>query len=994
MPETPIKDDTQPQPVITSQGPYYTYPGPAFSPPPKRSGCGCWIAGLSTGFVVTVLVIIGLFLPPISLGDRLFGTRYAMLSPQNNAVAIDGITLIVDPAEPGQNFGISLDTIGLNEFLSRSDVDWVPAARAALPPYLALQSSIFTIKSTGDAPDTVTLLFDVPPTAGNPDVLDLYRWDDVSGQWFFLPSHMTSDGKLRTSVHEVPGYTAIFQASPLAPLVLTRLESGQRISSDIAGLSTIISPSGMQPALPTNQNRTLVGNPAGGFDVAASYLVMPYVHNFADPRATDPNTVISLISNRELRDEHIHELTAFASAGQYDGLMIDYRDLSVDQRANFSVFIRDLAERMHSAHLVLGVAVPAAENINGTWETGAYDWRLIGQYADYVQVNLSFDPTAYAPGPDRLVEAMLRWAVGEVSRYKLIGGMSALSIQQVMATGDFTPIAYDQALVPLGDVNLEVLATPGGTVLPGSEIRIGLDGFDALPGVDTTIQAPFVDYYAADGTEVTSRMWLTTGDALRYRMDRLSLFAMGGVAFADLLADGVVSDVPEAILKYKIQLPNQPSAAELVLNWRIESAAGKITEFTTGFRDEIVVTLDAPDGNYAVNVDVAGGSISSSRGGAAVALFAATATATPLPTSTPSPSPTVTPTLAPIVPTVPPAENPGGSGNVAPPSGNAGAAIRPGAGSIALGSFEYGGHVTSAGSERAINAMRNAGMSWMKVQIQWRPGGGTGQASEAISQAHGAGFKILLGIVGNQADLAAGGGDYIRQFGAFIGDVAALGPDAIEVWNEPNIAREWPQGQISGANYTALLREAYSSAKARNGSVMIISAALAPTGAEAAYPGQVVNDDNFLRQMVESGAMSFMDCLGMHYNEGIISPRSTSGDPRDNFYSRYLPTMIDLYWNISGGQRPICITELGYLSPEGFPPLSAFWSWAQNVTVAQQAAWLADAAAYVSNTGRVKLMIVWNVDFQNYGPDDPMAGFAMIRPDGSCPACGAMAGAR
>ncbi len=38
-------------------------------------------------------------------------------------------------------------------------------------------------------------------------------------------------------------------------------------------------------------------------------------------------------------------------------------------------------------------------------------------------------------------------------------------------------------------------------------------------------------------------------------------------------------------------------------------------------------------------------------------------------------------------------------------------------------------------------------------------------------------------------------------------------------------------------------------------------------------------------------------------------------------------------------------------------------------------------------------MIVWNVDFTGYG-SDPQAGYAMIRPDGSCPACEALAAAR
>ncbi len=39
----------------------------------------------------------------------------------------------------------------------------------------------------------------------------------------------------------------------------------------------------------------------------------------------------------------------------------------------------------------------------------------------------------------------------------------------------------------------------------------------------------------------------------------------------------------------------------------------------------------------------------------------------------------------------------------------------------------------------------------------------------------------------------------------------------------------------------------------------------------------------------------------------------------------------------------------------------------------------------------VRLMIVFNVDFSTYGAD-PQAGYAIIRPDGTCPACTALAG--
>jgi hypothetical protein len=281
----------------------------------------------------------------------------------------------------------------------------------------------------------------------------------------------------------------------------------------------------------------------------------------------------------------------------------------------------------------------------------------------------------------------------------------------------------------------------------------------------------------------------------------------------------------------------------------------------------------------------------------------------------------------------------------------------------------------------------------MKVQLQYGPGLDASVAQSVINEARGRNFRVLLGIVGNPADVANGGTAYLDQFAGFLGGVAAYGPDAIEVWNEPNLDREWPEGQISGTLYVEMLRRAYNAIKAANSSVMVISGAPAPTGAEAAYPGRVMNDDRWIAEVVAAGGLQYMDCLGAHYNEGIVPPSQTSGDPRDNYYTRYFYGILNTYWNLIGGQRPICFTELGYVTPEGYPPLDSFFSWGQNTTVAQQAAWLAEAAALASQSGRVRLLIVWNVDFTFYGAD-PQAGYAIVRPGGGCPACDALAAAR
>ena len=52
--------------------------------------------------------------------------------------------------------------------------------------------------------------------------------------------------------------------------------------------------------------------------------------------------------------------------------------------------------------------------------------------------------------------------------------------------------------------------------------------------------------------------------------------------------------------------------------------------------------------------------------------------------------------------------------------------------------------------------------------------------------------------------------------------------------------------------------------------------------------------------------------------------------------------------------------------------------------------WVLDqAVSMAGNSGKVRLLIVWNIDFTNYD-SDPMAGYAIIRPGGGCPACEAL----
>jgi hypothetical protein len=284
--------------------------------------------------------------------------------------------------------------------------------------------------------------------------------------------------------------------------------------------------------------------------------------------------------------------------------------------------------------------------------------------------------------------------------------------------------------------------------------------------------------------------------------------------------------------------------------------------------------------------------------------------------------------------------------------------------------------------------MEEARMNWLKVQVKWSPGQSPDALAGAIQDAHNNGFKILLSITGAQAHPPANSIDF-NSYVNFVQGVAALGPDAIEIWNEQNIDFEWPAGQISPTSYVNnLLAPSYSAIKAANANVMVISGGLAPTGFDNGT--NAWSDARYLQGMAAAGAANYMDCIGTHHNAGATSPSATTGHPADSgnhHYSWYFGPTFNLYYNTFGGARPVCFTELGYLSPEGFTFIPANFAWASNTSVAEQAQWLAEAVTIARNSGRARLVIVFNVDFSTYTESDPQAGYAIIRPDGSCPAC-------
>ncbi len=301
--------------------------------------------------------------------------------------------------------------------------------------------------------------------------------------------------------------------------------------------------------------------------------------------------------------------------------------------------------------------------------------------------------------------------------------------------------------------------------------------------------------------------------------------------------------------------------------------------------------------------------------------------------------------------------------------------------------------------ENAATLMQQAGMTWIKWQIPFSVNDSNllTVVRDRVNWTHQHGFYAFLSVKGDKDELGQmGGAAYDPLYAQAVGQIAALQPDAIQVWNEMNLDREWPTGQIDATAYTELLHQAHDAIKAVDPTIQVITGAPSPTGAEGLFGlDRVWDDDRYYLGMANAGAAQYADCLGIHYNEGVIPPNQTSGDPRSDYPTYYFQSMMQRALTpFRNTSIPLCFSEMGYLSPDGYGALPSGFAWGANTTVTDQAQWLAQAVQIAAASGNVKLIIVFNIDFTQFVDNDPQGGYAIIRPDGSCPACQTLAALR
>lgn len=309
---------------------------------------------------------------------------------------------------------------------------------------------------------------------------------------------------------------------------------------------------------------------------------------------------------------------------------------------------------------------------------------------------------------------------------------------------------------------------------------------------------------------------------------------------------------------------------------------------------------------------------------------------------------------------------------------------------------------------QVLRWVEGLGFGWIKVQVQWpilelEPEYYRWvELDQLVQLSNDFGFQLLLDVVDAPGWLRSGVGyngppQDPAEFGRFMGVLAARYAGrvtAYELWNEPNLLREWYGETLDPAAFVALTAAGSRAIRQADPQALIISAGPAVTGIDDGL--YAIDDRRFLREALQAGLAQWVDGIGVH-PYGYANPpgeRATDAaharaawNDHPSFF--FLDTLEDYHAILveAGVDAPLWPTEFGWPAADGIRstnlPPEFDYPYAAWVTEQEQSEYLITASRLMRERPWVGPFFLWNLNTSvTWGAERPESVFSLLRPSG------------
>ncbi|MFO7662385.1 MAG: cellulase family glycosylhydrolase [Chloroflexota bacterium] len=304
--------------------------------------------------------------------------------------------------------------------------------------------------------------------------------------------------------------------------------------------------------------------------------------------------------------------------------------------------------------------------------------------------------------------------------------------------------------------------------------------------------------------------------------------------------------------------------------------------------------------------------------------------------------------------------------------------------------------------QRDLRLVEEMGFNWVKQKFPWREIEGIEKGQYdwyrpdlIVDETEKAGLELLVRLdrqpfwsepLDNQWHDNQPPGDY-QDFADFCGAVAERYRGRIaayQVWNEPNLDREWGLRPPDPEAYTELLKVCYLAIKTADPDAIVISAGLAPTGTDSP---EAMPDDKYLQGMYDAGAAPYFDVLGLNAPGYRAPPELEPVEAESEVYGggrwfafRHVEDMRAIMVANGDGHKQVAILEMGWTLDQVNPEYAWF-----AVDEPTQADYLVRAFEYAADHWQpwMGLMVAIYIADAEWTQDNEQWWWAIVLPDGT-----------